>query len=569
MTHVCRQCSRVNPPEAAFCYWDGVLLAGGRGGPINAGSAPFPRQFFFPGGQICRNFDQLATACQQNWQAAVELLKQGFFASFLGGMGRADLAMIASDAAKFPDADRGLDQLLARLPTQVLEPPRVKVEPSMVSLGIVPMGSDRKLDLHLANLGMRVAYGSVVSDCKWLVLGDGQGASQKLFQFGAETIIPVQVKGKFLRAGNQPLEGHLLVDSNGGTVTVSVRADVPITPFPEGVLAGAHTPRQIAEKARAHPKEATLLFEKGLVAKWFTKNGWTYPVQGPAVAGLGGVQQFFEALGLAKAPKVQLKTPSIQLQGDPGQTLTAAIEVGTSEKKHVFAFALSDKPWVVPGTQPKQGKSPTTAAIPLAINVPWTPGQVLQAKVTVTANGNQKFPVPLTLTVSGSPGDYVPAQAIPLPAGVASGGAVPIMATPIADGVMALPAAEIVTADIVAADVIRTTSRAQAAPSLPPAASPPLPVMAIAMEARPRAPFAPRVSGSAEPVIDVSAYRKKGMSFWFHLLPMAALTLVLGLLMIRDLTGTPPEEASLETADVDPTPRLKLSFDYGNGKRPT
>ncbi|HWY85130.1 MAG TPA: hypothetical protein VNX28_00315, partial [Gemmataceae bacterium] len=145
MTHVCRQCSRVNPPDAAFCYWDGVLLAGGGGGPINAGSAPFPRQFIFPGGQVCRNFDQLATTCQQHWQAAVELLKQGFFASFLGGMGRADLAMTAADAARFPDADRGLDQLLARLPTQVLEPPKVKVEPSMVNLGVLPMGTDRKL----------------------------------------------------------------------------------------------------------------------------------------------------------------------------------------------------------------------------------------------------------------------------------------------------------------------------------------------------------------------------------------------------------------------------------------
>ena len=34
-------------------------------------SAPFPNQFVFPGGQACRNFDQLATACQQGWQSAV------------------------------------------------------------------------------------------------------------------------------------------------------------------------------------------------------------------------------------------------------------------------------------------------------------------------------------------------------------------------------------------------------------------------------------------------------------------------------------------------------------------
>src|SRR5438067_221953 len=104
MTQVCRQCSRINPAEASYCYWDGAILAGSGRGPIDAGSAPFPAQFVFPGGQMCRNFDQLATACQLNWAAAVDLLKQGFFAAFLGGMGRADLAMAAAEAAKFPDA---------------------------------------------------------------------------------------------------------------------------------------------------------------------------------------------------------------------------------------------------------------------------------------------------------------------------------------------------------------------------------------------------------------------------------------------------------------------------------
>lgn len=211
MSRVCKQCSRVNPPDAVFCYWDGVYLAGGAAGPIHAGSAPFPSPFIFPNGQACRNFDQLAMACQQNWKAAADLLKQGFFGSFLGGLGRADLAAVAKQAAQFPDADRGLDQLLARLPTQVLQPPVLAVEPSDVSLGVLPMGTDRSVELHLSNMGMRLAYGTVTADSKWLVLGEGQGAAQKLFQFGAEIIIPVKVKGQYLRAGNLPLEGHLVV----------------------------------------------------------------------------------------------------------------------------------------------------------------------------------------------------------------------------------------------------------------------------------------------------------------------------------------------------------------------
>jgi hypothetical protein len=48
---------------------------------------------------------------------------------------------------------------------------------------------------------------------------------------------------------------------------------------------------------------------------------------------------------------------------------------------------------------------------------------------------------------------------------------------------------------------------------------------------------------------------------------MAALTLVLVALMIRDLIGTPPGEGGgIDSADVDTTPRLALHFDYGTGK---
>ena len=92
MSLVCAQCSRVNPAEAAYCYYDGAALAGRAGGPINAGSAPFVHPFVFPDGHACRNFDQFALACQQHWSAALDLLKEGYLGSFLGGLGRVDLA---------------------------------------------------------------------------------------------------------------------------------------------------------------------------------------------------------------------------------------------------------------------------------------------------------------------------------------------------------------------------------------------------------------------------------------------------------------------------------------------
>ena len=134
MSLVCAQCSRVNPPEAFYCYYDGAALAGRVSGPINAGAAPFPNQFVFPDGLTCRNFDQLAMACQQNWSAAIKLLREGYLGSFFGGLGRADLALVAQEAAKFPDIDRGLDQLLGKLPTQALQGPKLQAEPSIINL---------------------------------------------------------------------------------------------------------------------------------------------------------------------------------------------------------------------------------------------------------------------------------------------------------------------------------------------------------------------------------------------------------------------------------------------------
>ena len=103
-------------------------------------------------------------------------------------------------------------------------------------------------ELHLTNQGMRLLFGSVVSDCPWLVLGEGLGQPQKIFQAGLEARIAVQVRGQLLRAGGKPLEGHLIVESNGGSSTVTVRAEVPVRPFPDGVLSGALNPRQVVDE---------------------------------------------------------------------------------------------------------------------------------------------------------------------------------------------------------------------------------------------------------------------------------------------------------------------------------
>jgi hypothetical protein len=532
MPQVCSKCSRVNPAEAAYCYWDGAVLEGhsANGGPIASGSQPFPNQFVFPSGQACRNFDQLAMTCQQNWKEAVDLLKQGYLASFLGGLGRADLARAAQEAARFPDQDRGLDQLLAKLPSHVLEPPRLRAEPSEVNLGLLRVGTDRKLDLHLVNQGMRLLYGSVTSDARWLRFGEGPGNAQKVFQFGSDALLAVHVRGKHLRAGNKPLEGRLLIDSNGGTTTVTVRADVPIKPFPTGVLAGALTPRQIAEKAKAQPKEAAALFENGAVAQWFGDNGWTYPVQGPSASGIGAVQQFFEALGLANAPKLEISHKSLSFHGEVGQTLTATLEVRTAEKRPVYAHARADEPWLDVSKTTLSGRVATiTVRIP---GVPNRPGQTLSAMIRVTGNGNQRFKVPVTLTV-GENAYFAPVT----PVG-------PPLLQPTASPFAFAEAVPVVAA-------------------VPVSGNEPIPVLAVTAE-----PLAVPLAEAAEPAPLVTPRRARRAGEpgpWKHLIPLGVLLLLLLGVVVKDTFFTRGGgTAGDDGTGLDPRPRIAVFFADGN-----
>ena len=117
-----------------------------------------------------------------------------------------------------------------------------------------------------------------------------------------------------------------------------------------------------------------MFFENGAVAAWYEANGWTYPVQGPAAAGVAAVQQYFEALGLAAPPRVELERQSVYLEGPAGASLEGAVVVQTNERRPVFAHAVTGEPWLTVGrpssTAGRRGfrcTSPSCRAVP-AIN---------------------------------------------------------------------------------------------------------------------------------------------------------------------------------------------------------
>src|SRR5436190_19808164 len=154
MSHLCRQCRRVNPDEATYCYFDGLPLANGRAAAeasINFSTWAFPTPFVFPGGENCQNFVQLALACHHHPQEAVEVLKGGYLGSFFGSIGRVDLAMAAGAAAKEPAIDRGLDDLLGKLPGSPLGPAKLSLQPEAINLGVMQVGEERHLEPKLTN----------------------------------------------------------------------------------------------------------------------------------------------------------------------------------------------------------------------------------------------------------------------------------------------------------------------------------------------------------------------------------------------------------------------------------
>jgi len=372
----CGKCARANPLAGGYCYSCGAALGNADRRALSVGSQAFNSPFVFPTGKSCRSFDELALACQEDWKTALGLLKDGYLETFLGGLGRIDLALAAKEASRFPDPDRGLDQLLSKLPSSSLKEPKLRVDPIELSLGSLDGDAPRNVTLELENQGIRLLYVTVSTDVVWLTLGDGAGSNEKAFHFLDSGVVAVQVRPDRVSAGTKPVEGRLTVSSNGGTVTVLIRAEKPVKPFAKGPLAGAKTPREVASKAKANAKDVSPYFENGDIEQWYTINGWTYPVKVPAASGVAAIQQFFEALGLTKPPKVDIAQQKIALSAAPGERLTASIEVSTEEKKPIFAHVTSSVPWIEVGKAKPSGQ---TVSVPMSVpSVPNKPGEVLR-----------------------------------------------------------------------------------------------------------------------------------------------------------------------------------------------
>ena len=381
---LCPRCQRAHPDEAAFCYFDGTPLRdGGAGG--RPGGLPF--DFVFPSGRRCRTFDELSAGCQEEWETARELLRQGALSQYLTGAGRLDLARAADEAARAADADIGLATFLQGLPGLRPARPELDLEPHKLLIGSVPVGEQRTAALRVVNRGTGLLHGTlqVVADGPWLRLAGGQ------------TICPLKIRREQtveLEVDTQGLvpprhcAAHLTIISNGGVVEVPVRLEATARPFPHAPFAGATSPRDLAVRMRDQPKGAAALLESGEVARWFEANSWAYPIVGRPAQGVAAVQQFFEGLGLAKAPAVRLAEAEVRFVGAEPKPLVGQAELITPDRKWIYAEVESDTPWVRV-TTPQVG-GPQKATLGFEVDPRGLPpGQTHESKVRIRASGHQ------------------------------------------------------------------------------------------------------------------------------------------------------------------------------------
>ncbi len=345
---VCPRCQRANPGDAVYCHFDGVRLLGGDGAaaaPVVSSRLPHP--FVFASGRRCHTYDDLVAAAQEEWGTARELLQEGTFRQFLTGAGRLDLAKAAEEARRHPDPDVALDTFLGSLPTAA-EParPRLELEPRRLLLGNLASGETMEVQLRVLNLGRGLLHGtlSVVQGGDWLRLAGADGDACPL-QTVRDQIVTLRVNTKGLPAP-QGYGASLKIITNGGIVEVPVRLHVTAIPFPRVPYQGAVTPRDLAVRFRGNPKPAVALLESGEVARWFLQNGWAYPVNGPTAKGMAAVQQFFESMGLAKSPPVNLVETEAHFACTYPASAAGTATLQTSERKWVYGRATSDVPWL-------------------------------------------------------------------------------------------------------------------------------------------------------------------------------------------------------------------------------
>jgi hypothetical protein len=398
MVQLCPRCQRANPRQAAFCHFDGCLLRQGAAGAVGQ----MLQEFVFPSGRRCKTFDELASGCYYEWEDARTLLREGTFASFLAGIGRADLAKSAREAQGQADADIALTNFVSALPATGVQGPKLGLNPRRLIVGPMRVGEQRAGRVAVLNEGRGLLQGkvTVAEGVTWIKLVDGSDDRTFPLKTGKEQVIGFTTDTTGLTVG-QNYSGKLVVVTNGGVAELPIRLDLIPRPFPRQPYQGASDPRDLARKMRDNPHPGVALLESGEVARWFASNGWSYPIAGATAPGLAAVQQYFEELGLAKAPQIVISEQEMRFRCTPPEVASASVTIRSPARKLVYGRAESDSPWLKVTTPGVSGQVQAQVGFDIDTTL-MDEDRTYVGTLKVIANAGQAFTVRVQVDVQGN-----------------------------------------------------------------------------------------------------------------------------------------------------------------------
>ncbi|MBX9680014.1 MAG: hypothetical protein K2X38_14730 [Gemmataceae bacterium] len=396
--HACPRCRRFNPEPAYFCWFDGIELR-----PHAGDAQKLAIEFTFPTGRRARTFEELAQACQDDWNSARDLLQQGAFRQFFVSLGRNDLAQRAEEAARETNADVALARFLQALPA-AKHAPKLDLQPRRIFLGTLAPGETRSLQATLKNLGAGMLQGAmtVTDGDGWIRLADAADPKRCLVNTSSDQRVGIAIDTRGLPSA-QSYAAKLMVVTNGGVVELPVGFDLAAQAYPKAPFQGASTARELAEKMRKQPKAAGPALESGDIQRWFASNGWKYPVEGTPARGVAGVQQFFEAMGLSRPPLIQVTPRTLEVGCRWPETKRVSFALQTTSRKWVYATIASDSTWLRPVQRNVAGPQQAAVAVEVDSRLAVSNGAEPRGVIHVTANGGQKIAVPVQLVIDGAP----------------------------------------------------------------------------------------------------------------------------------------------------------------------
>ncbi len=161
-------------------------------------------------------------------------------------------------------------------------------------------------------------------------------------------------------------------------------------PFDVAPFEGVPSVRELAAKMQAAPHRAEPLLAGGVVAAWFERNGWGYPVRGALAPGLAIVQQFFETIGVAQPPPVALAPAEAEFECSYPERLLCTAALQSTTRKWVYAEVASTATWLAVVTSRVSGAG--RAAIEYEIDSRLlAAGRRHTAQLIALSNGGQQL----------------------------------------------------------------------------------------------------------------------------------------------------------------------------------